>query len=113
MSDEGSFVFVGAVQWIVQAMTGPAAVVLAIIAVALIGFRFMQGRIEGTRALRVSLGCFIVFGAPTIAQGILRDEQAIKSYSPQLSYEQALPLPVPSNEQVPYDPYAGASVPAR
>lgn len=111
----GSGVLGAAIGWLQGILLGPMAAVIAIIAVAAIGFMMLTGRIDVRRSVRVVLGCFIVFGAATIATGIVA---ALSSSSPGLRQDtaetpvfNAPPVPVPVNS-VPAvtDPYAGAAV---
>jgi type IV secretory pathway VirB2 component (pilin) len=41
-----------------------------VIAVAVVGFMMLTGRIEWRRGLTVVIGCFIIFGAVAIVSGI-------------------------------------------
>lgn len=109
----GSSVLVGAVQWLQGAMLGTVATSLAVIAIALLGFGMLTGRIDVRRAFAAILGCFIIFLAPSIAAGILeasKTEVANISGAPAASPS---PLPSFNASPEPYDPYAGASVPTR
>ena len=56
--------------WLQGTLLGIIATTLAVIAIALIGFLMLTGRINA-RAPRVVFGCSIIFGASTIAQGIM------------------------------------------
>jgi type IV secretory pathway VirB2 component (pilin) len=109
----GSAVLVDAVQWIQGTLLGSLATTLAVIAVAWIGFGMLSGRINLQRGAIVVLGCFVVFGAPAIAAGLMKAGTLGGSPSPTITT--VLPLapvkPVPT--PAPYDPYAGASVPVR
>lgn len=72
----------------------------------------LAGRLEVRRGLTTIAGCFILFGASAIAEGIqgtVGGPDATLAYvaPPVASLVQA--APVPSNP----DPYAGASVPGR
>ena len=60
---------VSAVSWIQNILLGPFATAIAVIAVALIGFMMLTGRLNIRRGAYVILGCFIVFGAPVIVSG--------------------------------------------
>ena len=51
-------------------MLGTAATAIAVICVAGLGFAFLAGRVPMRRAITVLIGCFILFGAPTIAAGL-------------------------------------------
>lgn len=48
-------------------VTGDFATSLAIIAVALVGFLMLSGRLVFLQSLRVIVGCFVLFGASAIA----------------------------------------------
>ena len=66
----GSGVFVSAVNWLQGTLLGTVATVVAVIAVATIGFMMLTGRINWRHGVTVILGCFILFGASTIVAGI-------------------------------------------
>lgn len=67
---EGSGVLVSAVQWLQGTLLGTAATVVAVIAVATVGFMMLTGRINWRYGATVILGCFILFGAASIVAGI-------------------------------------------
>lgn len=67
---QGSSVFVNAVNWLQGTLLGTVATVIAVIAVASVGFMMLTGRINWRHGAVVILGCFIVFGAATIVAGI-------------------------------------------
>ena len=102
--------FAGAIEWIATALTGSAATVIAILAVAALGALLIAGRLPTRRAGEVVIGCFVLFSARVIAGALLGPVQQI---APPLSQAAAAPLPyVPTMPKpIPYDPYAGASVP--
>jgi type IV secretion system protein VirB2 len=66
----GSGVIVAAVQWLQGTLLGTVATVVAIIAVATVGFLMLTGRINWRYGATVILGCFILFGAASIVAGI-------------------------------------------
>ncbi len=51
-------------------LLGNLATTAAVIAVAVVGFLMLTGRIEWRRGLTVVVGCFIIFGAAAIVAGI-------------------------------------------
>jgi len=51
-------------------LLGNVATAAAVIAVAVVGFMMLTGRIEWRRGLTVVIGCFIIFGAVAIVSGI-------------------------------------------
>lgn len=67
---EGSGVIVSAVQWLQGTLLGTVATVVAVIAVAAVGFLMLTGRINWRYGAVVILGCFILFGAASIVAGI-------------------------------------------
>ena len=104
---------VGAAHWVEQLLTGTVATTVAVIAVAWLGYLTLSGRIDLRRALATLLGCFVLFGAPVIAQGLMRLSEV--SGGPSSSVEAApavsFPTPLASVSPAIVDPYAGASVP--
>lgn len=100
----------GALQWVVDVLVGPIGTSIAIISVAWVGFSLLGGRMSVRRGATVVLGCFILFGAPTIARELLglagRDGGQIPAPD--------LPAPTPPQSPPPLppqpDPYAGAAV---
>jgi type IV secretion system protein VirB2 len=66
----GSGVLVAAVRWLEGTLLGTIATVVAIIAVASVGFLMLTGRINWRYGATVILGCFILFGAASIVAGI-------------------------------------------
>jgi type IV secretion system protein VirB2 len=66
----GSGVLISAVHWLQGTLLGTVATVVAIIAVASVGFLMLTGRINWRYGATVILGCFILFGAASIVAGI-------------------------------------------
>ena len=66
----GSGVLVSAVGWLQGTLLGTVATVVAVIAVATVGFMMLTGRINWRYGVTVVLGCFILFGATSIVAGI-------------------------------------------
>ena len=85
---------------------------LAALAIAGIGLTMLSGRVSARKGIRVIAGCFILFGAQTIAQGLVGlawdTDQSQHSINPPEPLP-TMPLPKPSPQNP--DPYAGASVP--
>lgn len=67
---EGSGVLVSAVQWLQGTLLGTVATVVAVIAVATVGFMMLTGRINWRYGATVIIGCFILFGAASIVAGV-------------------------------------------
>lgn len=114
--DAGQGVFAAAVQWLDATLLGTIATTVAVIAVASVGLLLMSGRIDLRRAAQVILGCFILFGASSIAGGIMH-VLGDGSAPAQIEVMPASPVPVQAAKTavpaVPYDPYAGAALPTR
>lgn len=67
---QGSGVIVSAVRWLQGTLLGTIATVVAVIAVASVGFLMLTGRINWRYGATVIVGCFILFGAASIVAGI-------------------------------------------
>jgi type IV secretion system protein VirB2 len=67
---QGSGAIVSAVRWLEGTLLGTVATVVAVIAVASVGFLMLTGRINWRYGATVILGCFILFGAASIVAGI-------------------------------------------
>jgi type IV secretory pathway VirB2 component (pilin) len=110
-----------AVSWLQGTILGTAATIVATIAVAAVGFMMFSGRIEWRLGARTILGCFILFGASTIAAGLLTVAQNPAAAEPAepvalLSAPQPMPVvsaPAGTGKTNAFDPYAGASVPTQ
>lgn len=66
----GSGALVSAVYWLQSTLLGSIATVVAVIAVATVGFMMFTGRINWRYGVTVVLGCFVLFGATSIVAGI-------------------------------------------
>lgn len=66
----GSGPIIAALGWIQGTLLGHVATAVAVIAVAMVGFMMLTGRINWRFGATVVLGCFILFGATTIVGGI-------------------------------------------
>ena len=67
---EGSRVIINAVNWLQGTLLGTVATTVAVIAVAVVGFMMLTGRLNWRHGAVVILGCFILFGAASIVAGI-------------------------------------------
>jgi type IV secretory pathway VirB2 component (pilin) len=103
-----------AIRWLQDVLLGPVAIAVAIIAVAGMGYLALSGRIDLRRGACVITGCFIVFGASTIARGIQAAAGAPDAGflvpSVVTPAPQAMPVAVPTATPAQYDPYAGPSI---
>ena len=96
-----------AVMWVGQVMLGSIATGIAVIAVAAVGLLMLNGRIDRRRAALTLIGCFVIFGARSIANGIVGGSKAT-ALSIAFSLPPA-PISPPSPSAETYDPYAGAA----
>jgi type IV secretion system protein VirB2 len=67
---QGSGVIINAVNGLQGTLMGTVATTVAVIAVAVVGFMMLTGRINWRHGAVVILGCFILFGAASIVAGI-------------------------------------------
>lgn len=70
MDPQGSGVLVNAATWMQDTLMGTVATTAAVIAVAMVGFLMLTGRMDWRRGAIVIVGCFILFGAASIVAGI-------------------------------------------
>lgn len=112
-------VFAAAVQWLQGTLLGTIATASAVIAIASIGFLLMTGRIDVRRGTQVIFGCFILFGASSIAHGLINALMGSVS-APQETAPMTAPPPTyppvaarSAAPATPFDPYAGAALPTR
>lgn len=108
-------VFVSSAHWVQMVLLGPLATSIAVIAVASIGLLMLSGRMNVRRGVTVLLGCFILFGAAGLAQGLrsvagsLSRASSIRgSVQPYSPIEPSL-VSAPT-DTASADPYAGASI---
>jgi len=102
-----------AVDWWASLLTGSLATSIAVLALAGLGFALLRGEVSLRHGIRVVLGCFILFGAPTIAQGLMAaaSGHAAGSSTNEPTGIRIPPPPKPRSEPNPFDPYAGAAAP--
>jgi type IV secretion system protein VirB2 len=67
---QGSSAILSGVLWLQGTLLGNVATVVAVMAVAAIGFMMLTGRMNWRYGATVIVGCFILFGATTIVSGI-------------------------------------------
>lgn len=96
-----------AAAWIQASMTGTVATAVAVIAVAVLGLLMLSGRINWRYGAIVVLGCFILFGAGTLAAGLRRGAGVASEGGSDIA-----PAPTATPTHPAFDPYAGAA-PAR
>ena len=66
----GSGPIAGAVDWLQGTLLGNVATAVAVIAVAVVGFMMLSGRVNWKYGATVVMGLFILFGAASIVGGI-------------------------------------------
>jgi type IV secretory pathway VirB2 component (pilin) len=66
----GSGPVVNALAWLQGTLLGNVATAVAVIAVAMVGFMMLTGRMNWRFGATVIIGCFILFGAASIVAGI-------------------------------------------
>lgn len=66
----GSGPIVGALMWLQGTLLGNVATAVAVIAVAMVGFMMLTGRMNWRFGATVIIGCFILFGSAAIVSGI-------------------------------------------
>lgn len=113
---QGSSALVAATQWVEGTLLGTVATTLAVIAVASVGFLMLSGRLDIRRGLTVIVGCFVLFGASSIVEGITGAVESGGDVAQAYVGPPPVTVSTPSvsnKPSLPYDPYAGASVPPR
>jgi type IV secretion system protein VirB2 len=66
----GSGPIVAALGWMQGTLMGNVATTVAVIAVAMVGFMMLTGRLNWRFGGTVIMGCFILFGSASIVAGI-------------------------------------------
>lgn len=66
----GSGPIVSALGWLQGTLLGNVATAIAVIAVAMVGFMMLTGRLNWRFGATVIIGCFVLFGATSIVTGI-------------------------------------------
>jgi type IV secretion system protein VirB2 len=107
---------VNAVGWVQNVLTGQLGIAVAVLAIAFIGFRMLQGHLASRSGLTAILGCFILFGAPSFAREIVKTVHRTVNFGPVATKEITIPA-TPEQFQVgataspiganPFDPYGG------
>jgi type IV secretion system protein VirB2 len=70
VNPQGSGPIVAALLWLQGTLLGNVATAVAVIAVAMVGFMMLTGRMNWRFGVTVIIGCFILFGAGAIVSGI-------------------------------------------
>lgn len=67
---QGSGPIVAALEWLQGTLLGNVATAVAVIAVAMVGFMMLTGRLNWRFGATVIVGCFVLFGSAAIVTGI-------------------------------------------
>jgi type IV secretion system protein VirB2 len=70
VNPQGSGPIVSALMWLQGTLLGNVATAVAVIAVAMVGFMMLTGRMNWRFGATVIIGCFILFGSAAIVSGI-------------------------------------------
>lgn len=70
LNPQGSGPILASIEWIQGTLLGNIATSVAVIAVAVVGFMMLTGRMNWRHGVTVIIGCFILFGAAAIVAGI-------------------------------------------
>lgn len=101
-----------AVDWLTGTLLGSIAAGLCVLAVAVVGFLMLQGRLPIRRAAAVIVGCFVLLGAPVIAGGFAGFWQGNRpAPAPLAVQETQRPVFVVPQDTDPYARDAGANLP--
>ena len=99
-------------EWTQGTMGGTLATALCVIAIAILGFLLLTGRLQVRRSAEVALGCFLLLGAGLLAAQL--QQLAGSAAGANTAEREQINVPEPAETQAPppanYDPYAGASL---
>lgn len=99
-----------ATDWVGNLLFGPLATTIAVIAIACVGLAMLSGRIELRRGASVVFGCFLLFGAKGVADGLRTtafSPPPVAAIAPPPAFVRTAPQ---EQRAEGYDPYAGAAV---
>lgn len=99
------------INWLQGIALGTTATAVAVLAVAAIGWLMLSGRLELRRGITVVIGCFVLFGATSVAVALTSFSESNETGHPVADADITSPLQTHDLPASAYDPYAGASVP--
>ena len=70
LNPQGSGPILASIQWIQGTLLGNVATSVAVVAVAVVGFMMLTGRMNWRHGVTVIISCFVLFGAAAIVAGI-------------------------------------------
>lgn len=99
-----------ATMWFDTVLAGPLVLAICSIAIAVLGLAMLSGRFETRRGAAIILGCFLILGASTIANGLVgRSTASTAAAEASIAITPQPQLPRRNDRKVD-DPYAGASL---
>jgi len=124
LNSPGQSAITSATSWLSSGLVASFTTTIAVIAIATMGLLLLFGRIDIRRAARLVVGCFIIFGASAIAQGIFAGLTGDRAGDiAQVSTPPPAPPPAPVNPKPnaspatpganPFDPYGSGSTQQR
>jgi type IV secretory pathway VirB2 component (pilin) len=111
-TDDSSSAILAAIHWLVAVTQGSVATSIAMIAIAGVGLMMLAGRLDLKRAVRVIFGCFLLFGASMVAQGLVgavHGDAAPPPHDVAPPYHPPGTAPLKAAPSSGYNPYAGAA----
>lgn len=78
LDPQGSGPIVAALGWLQGTLLGTVATAVAVIAVAMVGFMMLSGRMNWRFGATVIVGCFVLFGPGAIVSGIQSTAQVTR-----------------------------------
>lgn len=95
--------------WIQGLILGQVGTSIAVLAIAIIGLNMLRGTLSARDGVRSLLGCFILFGAPAIAHGVMGTLPRSTGPEVIVPLQPAVPLSSgttpPQSGINPFDPY--------
>ena len=99
-----------ATAWFDAVLAGPLVLAICAIAIAVMGLAMFAGRFDVRRGATVILGCFVILGASTIANGLVgRSTTSTAAADTPIATTPQPQMPQRNDRKVD-DPYAGASL---
>jgi hypothetical protein len=96
--------------WIAGTISGGLATGLCVVAMALVGFLLIMGRLAVRDAAGVVIGCFVLLGSATIGNSLFSLAERTAE-TPSMPVAGDIPAAPPAKlPPANYDPYAGASL---
>ena len=97
------------IDWVEALVLGEIATALAVVAVAIAGFMMLTGRVRMAGSFRVILGCFVLFGASSIAAALIDSVGELRQ-PVQVAFDRETMQPREELLPSEHSPYSRASV---